>query len=311
MIGKLRGYLARKGLTNAILGVARTLMRPVIRIERHGVWETMLLDERPPSAWANDEEFRIVGPETLEGELNPRLVEFLGGENAAYDLEGVRRGDRLLIVTINGQYVYGGYVYFNTTEETRRQLKIYGEDGTSPVIGTCVSKPVRVWSRAPGELSESSGMFGMLRRLLPATIDIRHATEGFSNVGSLVYTAQLAHDLGIPFERLKALVVGGKSLRESIETLRPDVDAALEVRRVWNVASIHRRVLNEVFRYLRTHGHRRVINDVLDGNLPSQNANVDLGMTMCRELSDWTICRTLVVQRVSGNGRSRWRAFRR
>jgi hypothetical protein len=305
----LQAYSARKGLAATLRAVVRALVQPVVRYRHHLIWEATLHAPRLPSPWAEEERFSIIGPETLDAEVNPRLYRFLGDDDAAYDLQGVREGDRLLLVQIESAYVYSGYIYFNTTPETRRQKKIYREPGDAPIIGSCISRPVKIWPRPVTELTAANELSRKLCRLLPAGSTIENAAAGFKSMGQLVYTAQLAHNLGIRFDVLKARVLSGDTLWKAVEALKPGIDAMAEVRRVWDEASIHRRVLNDVFRYLQQLGYNRAINEVLAHNLPSLNANEAVGMKICRELRTCIVLGRLAVQRIAEAGRSQWRVF--
>ena len=306
--GTLQSYSARKGWRGTLLAIARNLIQPLVRHHHHFIWEADLDAPRSPSPWAPDEQFSIIGPETLSREMTPQLRRFLGGETADGDLAGVQAGDRLLLITIGSAYAYSGYIYFNTTAETLRQKKIYGEPGDAPVIGSCVSTPARIWS-GPAKLPPGNGLAGRLCQLLPADADLAAAADGFKNLGQFVYTAFLAHNLQIPFAQLKARVVAGENLWNAVKALQPGVDAMAEVKQAWEEASLHRRVLNDVFFYLKQLGYRRAINDVVAHNLASHKANEAVGMKVCRELRDWTVLRHLVIQRIKEDGRYRWRVF--
>jgi hypothetical protein len=306
----LQSYVARKGLGATLMAVVRTLAHPVVRYRHHFIWEALLNTPRSPSPWAEEERFSIIGPETLDREMSPRLQRFLDADGSADDLDGVRKGDRLLLVEIDSSCVYSGYIYFDTTRETRREKTIYCEPGDAPVIGTCVSSPVKIWSRPMTPLPADSELARKLRRLLPADTAMESAAAGFKSLGQFLHTAQLAHNLEIPFDQLKARIMSGDSLWTGVAALRPGVDAMGEVRRVWDEASLHRRVLNDVFRYLQQLGYQRAINEVLADNLSSLNANKAVGMKICRELRTWMILGRLAAQRISEAGRSRWRVFR-
>lgn len=307
---KLRLYYERNGLRAMLLAIVRALFEPVVRYRWHFIWQSALAAPSFPSPWADDEHLTIIGPENFAREMNPQLLRFLGGARAADDLEGVRKGDRLLIVTVNGRYVYSGYIYFDTTSETRRQMKIYAERPGVPVIGTCVSTPVKIWDGSAAGIAQSATLSSYVQRLLPDAMNLRDAASGFKNLAQFIYTVRLSHNLDIPFDRLKVKMAGGgQSLWDAVHELRPDVDAMREVRRVWDEVSIHRRVLNDVFRYLRGLGYDRAINDVVAHNDSSSKANVAVGMTICRELRDWTVFRRLVVQRVFEANRRYWRFF--
>jgi hypothetical protein len=306
--GKLRPYSARKGWAATLLAIARAPVQRMVRYRHHFIWETLLDASRTPSAWAEEEQFSIIGPDTLDREMNPRRNRFLGAA-ADDDLKGVREGDRLLLVEIESACVYSGYIYFDTTVETRRQKRIYCEPGDAPVIGTCSSTPVKIWTKSIGRFPADSELTRKIRHLLPPDITVESAAAGFRNLGQFVYTAQLAHNLRIPFDQLKTRVTGGDTLWKAIEELKSGVDTMAEVRRAWDEASIHRRVLNDVFLYLRQLGYKRAINEVLADNLPSLNANQAVGMRICRELRTWTIFGRVAVQRIAEAGRSRWRVI--
>lgn len=217
--GRVLAYARQRGIRGTLKALAKTIFYPFVHYNRHLIWDLTLDGNRPPSSWSPKEHLSILGPEDLEKALTPRLREFLGGVAAEHDLKGVRQGDRLLLVTIEGEYAYSAYIYFDTTVETRRQKKIYGEMKETPIIGSCLTAPA--------------------------------------------------------FRR----------------------------------RGIHRRVLNDAFRYLRQIGCRRVVLEVLADNEPSNQANERVGMNIRRELTDWTVFRRLVVQRVVEDRRPRWRVF--
>ncbi len=308
-VQKIRSYAAQKGMGATLAAIARNFLHPFIRFNRHFIWDVMLDGDRGPSPWSANEQFLIVGPAELDSVMTPRLLEFLGGEKADYDLQGVRQGDRLLLVTIRGEYVYSGYVYFNTTAETRRQKKIYAETDDTPIIGTCRTTPTKIWDEAPARFSGDTSLSCWLQAQQPASTDLDTAYSGFRNLGQFVFTTRLAYSLNLSFSALKTKVIGGKTLWHAVKELKPDVDAMAEVRAVWEEASIHRRVLNDLFRYLRQMGCRRAMNEVLAHNESSHKANIAVGMRVRRELVDWTICKHLMLQQVVEEGRSHWRVF--
>lgn len=70
---------------------------------------------------------------------------------------------------------------------------------------------------------------------------------------------------------------------------------------------LYRRLLNEMFRFLQNMGYERAVCEVDPANIASNKASQAAGMRICRELSDWTVLRRLVVQKVRQSGRTRWR----
>ena len=137
---KEAGHIAssRAAQCKAVLRpVARAIIDVFIRYRHHYIWEALLDGPRDPSVWPEGQRFYIVEPDQLDAELNPHLWRFLGGAGAAYDLGGVRKGDRLLLVSSGSDYAFYGYIYFDTTSATRRQKRMFSENNSTPVIGTC------------------------------------------------------------------------------------------------------------------------------------------------------------------------------
>ena len=299
----------QKGPWLTLVTILRTLFQPLVRYHHVYIWEAILDVPRARSIWAPDERMTIIGPEKIDTVMNPQLLRFLGGESAADDLEGVRKGDQLLLVENETGYVYSGYIYFDTTRGTQRQKKIYGEGRGAPVIGTCVSRPIKIWSGKAEQIPQDGELATRLMALLPAGTDLQNAATGFRDLGQFLYTAYLSHHLEIPFDQLKHQVLSGSSLWQAIHFLRPDVDAIAETRKAWEEASIHRRVLNETFVYLQSLDYRRAINEVDVENDASNKANEAVGMRICREVRYWTFVNHFVVQRGREDARPYWRWF--
>jgi len=309
MGGKVTARWRQMGPWITFMTILRKLFKPLVQYQHLFIWEVALDSPRSHSIWAPDERMTIIGPEMIDSVINPRLMRFLGGERAADDLEGVRGGDQLLLVENETGYVYSGYIYFDTTRQTRRQKKIYGEGNGTPVVGTCVSRPIKIWSVKAEQLQPGGELAARLKTLLPAGTDLQCAASGFKDLGQFLYTAYVSHSLEIPFDQLKQRVVSGDSLWQAIHVLRPDVDAIAETRKAWEEASIHRRVLNEAFLYLQGLGYRRAINAVEAKNDASHKANAAVGMRICREVRYWKLVKHLVVQRGKEDTHSYWRWF--
>lgn len=134
-------YSARHGLWRTCAAAATTILAPVVRRRRHYLWEIALDGSREPSVWSPDEQLRIIDRETIDTELTPPLLALIGDEAARGDLEGVRGGDLLAVVVVASMPVYYSYVYFDTTDATRRHMKLFGETGGDPVTGTAYTVP--------------------------------------------------------------------------------------------------------------------------------------------------------------------------
>jgi len=77
-------------------------------------------------------------------------------------------------------------------------------------------------------LSQNTKLSGKLEGLLPPGTNLQEATAGFEHLGGFVSAVHVSHNLGIPFEQLKAELMAGKSLGQAIHELKPGVDAKKE-----------------------------------------------------------------------------------
>jgi GNAT superfamily N-acetyltransferase len=134
-------YRRRHGLWRTCAAATATILAPVVRWRRHYLWEIALDGSREPSVWSPDEQLRIIDRDTLDTGLTPPLLALLGGDAAHDDLDGVRGGDLLAVVVVASTPVYYSYVYFDTTDATRRHMKLFGETGRDPVTGTAYTAP--------------------------------------------------------------------------------------------------------------------------------------------------------------------------
>ncbi|MFN3323711.1 MAG: hypothetical protein ACK5AZ_09470 [Bryobacteraceae bacterium] len=69
-----------------------------------------------------------------------------------------------------------------------------------------------------------------LQALVPGQT-LEEASQGFRNFGQFVATANVANNLGIPFDDLASSVRSGNSLGAAVRELRPDANVKAEVRR--------------------------------------------------------------------------------
>jgi hypothetical protein len=88
--------------------------------------------------------------------------------------------------------------------------------------------------KTAGELlSQNTKLASRLGTLLPAGTDLQQAAGGFKNLGEFVAATHVSHNLGIPFENLKARTTGPDaiSLGKAIKELKPEVDSKAEVKK--------------------------------------------------------------------------------
>lgn len=79
-------------------------------------------------------------------------------------------------------------------------------------------------------LTQNGRLSSKLQTLLPGT-NLQEAVKGFDHLGQFVAAVHVSHNLGIPFDQLKAKMVDSspESLGKAIHELRPKANARQEV----------------------------------------------------------------------------------
>jgi hypothetical protein len=82
-------------------------------------------------------------------------------------------------------------------------------------------------------LSQNTKLASKLQSLLPAGTDLTAASSGFKNLGQFVAAVHVSHNLGIPFDQLKAKMIGPptESLGKAIQALKPDANSKTETQK--------------------------------------------------------------------------------
>lgn len=85
-------------------------------------------------------------------------------------------------------------------------------------------------SSVSDRLSDNTKLASKLQGLLPAGTDLQTAAQGFKNLGQFVAAVHVSHNLGIPFDQLKAKMIGppSESLGKAISQLKPTVNSKTE-----------------------------------------------------------------------------------
>lgn len=97
---------------------------------------------------------------------------------------------------------------------------------TSETTSTVTLTPVQQ------KLVKNTNLADKLRLRLPVGTDLMTAAEGFRNLGQFVAAVNVSNNLKIPFNDLKTqMVVEGKSLGQSIQTLKKVASVTVEVQR--------------------------------------------------------------------------------
>jgi hypothetical protein len=88
-------------------------------------------------------------------------------------------------------------------------------------------------------LAHNTRLSSNLGKLLPNGMTAQQACGGFKNLGQCVAAVHASHNLGIPFDQLKAKMTGtgNVSLGKAIQDLKPAVDAKSEVKKAHKQAN--------------------------------------------------------------------------
>lgn len=88
-------------------------------------------------------------------------------------------------------------------------------------------------SSVSDHLQDNTKLASKLQNLLPQGTNLQQAAQGFKNLGQFVAAVHVAHNLGIPFDQLKAKLMGppSESLGKAIHSLKPDVKSSDEAKK--------------------------------------------------------------------------------
>ena len=109
----------------------------VIRRRNQVVREADLTIPRGPTPWALDEWPIEIGPENIDTLMTPELLVFLGGDSVRRSLDGIRGGNRLIVVSDHEGYAAYGHIVVNSEE----YLRVLGEREPVPYLGNFFTAP--------------------------------------------------------------------------------------------------------------------------------------------------------------------------
>jgi hypothetical protein len=161
---------------HAILRPLVELAGHVLRRRNHAVYELDLTIPREPVVWAPGEEVIEIGPENLDTAMTPELLEFLGGDQVRKSLDGVRRGNRIIVVRDDEGYAAYGHVVVNGAE----YLRTLAEPDPVPYLGNFLTVP-RARRRGLLQRAGSECLLMLQRRGYPRVLAEARPT----NVGSV------------------------------------------------------------------------------------------------------------------------------
>ena len=120
--------------TRGTAAALRMVFSRVVLHRRHVVFDADLGRPYGEPEWAGGERLLMLGPGEIDAAMTPALGAFLGGDEAADNIVGVRGGDLLFVVEDDGRYLHCGYVFFNA-----KGARLIGETDNPPLIGCCLT----------------------------------------------------------------------------------------------------------------------------------------------------------------------------
>jgi GNAT superfamily N-acetyltransferase len=118
------------------LATLQFLATRIVRHQRHVVFEA-ILDTAPDAIpWLEGERLKVIDRANVDAAVGADLRAFLGGDEAADNLAGVRSGNELFVVSQGAEYHHCGYILFRT-----KQTRIIGEPQDPPLIACCLTAP--------------------------------------------------------------------------------------------------------------------------------------------------------------------------
>jgi hypothetical protein len=110
-----------------------------------------------------------------------------------------------------------------------------GTRGNAPTGGSTMGSESISHSSPTTLLSSNAKLASTLQRrlgsLLPSGMSLTDAASGFKNLGQFMAALHVSHNLGIPFEDLKAKMMSGDSLGKAIKELKPDANSKSEAKK--------------------------------------------------------------------------------
>ncbi len=111
-------------------------------------------------------------------------------------------------------------------------------NSSSPMHGNSADAKADKSSKSNGssvseKLTDNTKLASKLQGLLPAGTNLQTAAQGFKNLGQFVAAVHVSHNLGIPFDQLKAKMMGPpkESLGKAISQLKPTANAKTETKK--------------------------------------------------------------------------------
>lgn len=88
-------------------------------------------------------------------------------------------------------------------------------------------------SSVSDRLEDNTKLSSKLQSLLPQGTNLQQAAQGFKNLGQFVAAVHVSHNLGIPFDQLKAKMIGppSESLGKAIHALKPAANSKVETKK--------------------------------------------------------------------------------
>ena len=135
-LDKVKRYWRSRGPATTALALAEALLSPLIRRRRRLVFDAQVDVPRQPSPWASNERLLVIGPDNFQG-LDSGLLSSIQIERHRKDFDGIRKGNRLFLVTDGPVCLHRSYIRLSAGETNDRNALYFGELEMTPEIRSC------------------------------------------------------------------------------------------------------------------------------------------------------------------------------
>jgi hypothetical protein len=134
-----------------------------------------------------------------------------------------------LAVPVFAQHGHGGGAGGGMHGSSSSSSSMHGNSADAKADKSSMSKG----SSVSEKLTDNTKLASKLQSLLPPNTNLQTASQGFKNLGQFVAAVHVSHNLGIPFDQLKAKMIGPpkESLGQAIHALKPTMNSMEESKK--------------------------------------------------------------------------------
>jgi hypothetical protein len=176
--GRIRRYSRQHGVRATLA----FLLSRVVRHQQHVVFDMDLSAAPAAPDWNITQRVLVIGPENVDSAISPELYRFLGGDGAVENLQGLREGNRLFVVSNGDTFQHCGYILMKT-----RETSLLAERFGTPLIACCFTptgaRRQGIYRRALQEEVAYLGQQGFRRVIIETTPDNTASIRGIEAAG--------------------------------------------------------------------------------------------------------------------------------